>query len=106
MVRDYPLRLTSFWKFHIVWRLFFSAWGLLGLIPDLERRSGALRENTVEVRLLFLGSCLLHPVCRWLLRRYPSWLAFEFRAFGASLGVGVAGAAGQEIQRRGFHNLT
>jgi LytS/YehU family sensor histidine kinase len=77
----------------------------LGSIPDLVRRSGAFRENTVVVGLLFLGSWVLHPVCRWLLRRYPSWFAFEWRAFCVSVTIGAAAAFAFGVTQTGIHNL-
>ena len=104
-MRDNHLRLTSFWQLQTLGWICFYAWTLLGSIPDLLRRSGALRENTVVVGLLFLGSCILHPVCRWLLRRYPSWLAFEWRAFCASVTIGAVAAFAFELTLTGIRNL-
>jgi two-component system, LytTR family, sensor kinase len=105
MVPDKPLRLTSFWQLQTLGWICFYAWTLLGSIPDLLQRSGALRENSVVVGLLFLGTWLLHPVCRWLLRRYPSWLAFEWRAFCVSVTIGAAVAFAFQITQTGIHNL-
>jgi two-component system, LytTR family, sensor kinase len=100
-----PVRLTSFWQLQTLGWVCFYAWTLLGSFPDVVRRSGALRENTVVVGLLFLGSCILHPICRWLLRRYPSWIAFELRAFGASVTIGAAAAFVFELTLTGIHNM-
>jgi two-component system sensor histidine kinase AlgZ len=100
-----PLRLISFWQLQAVGWVCFYAWTLLGSLPDILKRSGALRENTEVVGLLFLGSCVLHPVCRWLLRRYPSWIAFELRAFGASVTIGAAVAFVFELTVKGIHNM-
>lgn len=105
MVRDKPLRLTSFWQLQILGWVCFFAWTMLGSIPDLVQRSGALRENAVVMGLLFLGSWVLHPVCRWLLRRYPSWIAFELRAFVASAVLGAAAAFVFELTMTGIHNM-
>lgn len=33
---------------------------------------------------MFLGSCALHPVCRWLRRQSQSWVAFELKGTAAS----------------------
>ena len=99
------LRLTSFWQLQTVGWVCFYAWTLLGSLPDIMRRSAALRENTLVVGLLFLGSCILHPVCRWLLRRYPSWIAFELRAFGVSVTIGAATAFVYELTVRGIHHM-
>jgi two-component system LytT family sensor kinase len=105
MVFHKSLRLTSFWQLQILGWVCFYAWIMLGSIPDLVRRPGALRGNTVVVGLLFLSTCILHPVCRWLLRRYPSWIAFELRAFGASVAIGAATAFVFEVTMKGIHNM-
>ncbi len=39
---------------------------------------------------MFSATLGLHPICRWLLRRYPSLFAFEWRALAASITAGVA----------------
>lgn len=104
-MRHNPWRLSPFWKIQAVAWICFYAWGLLGSIPDMLHRSAAFRECTVLTGILFLGSCILHPICRWLLRRYPSLLAFELRAFGASVPIGVAAALSFELTLTGFHNV-
>jgi hypothetical protein len=105
MVLRKPLRLISFWQLQALGWVCFYAWTLLGSLPDILKRSGALRENTEVVGLLFLGSCVLRPVCRWLLRRYPSWVAFELRAFVASVTIGAAVAFVFEVMLKGIHHL-
>ena len=106
MVLHKSLRLTSFWQLQTLGWVCFYMWTLLGSFPDLLRGSGAFRQDTVVVGLLFLGSCIIHPVCRWLLRRYPSWIAFELRAFAASVTIGAAVAFVYELTIRGIHNLS
>ena len=106
MVRDKPLRLNSFWQLQAVGWACFYAWSLLGALPDLLRRPRALLENTVMVALLFLGTCVLHPICRWLLRRYPSWVAFELRAFGVSVAIGAAVAFTYQLTLKGIHHIS
>ena len=105
MVRENPVRLTSFWQLQTLGWVCFYAWTLLGSLPDLVRRPGALREQTVVIGLLFLGSYILHPVCRWLLRRYPSWIAFELRAFIVSAAIGAVVAFVFEVTFAGIHHL-
>ena len=105
MVLHKPLRLISFWQLQALGWICFYAWTLLGSLPDILKRSGALRESTEVVVLLFFGSCVLHPVCRWLLRHYPSWVAFELRAFGASVTIGAAVAFVYELTLRGIHHI-
>jgi two-component system LytT family sensor kinase len=105
MVLRKPLRLMSFWQLQTLGWICFYAWTLLGSLPDLLKRSGALREDNEVVGLLFLGSCVLHPVCRWLLRRYPSLVAFELRAFVASVTLGASAAFVYELTMTGIHHL-
>jgi len=105
MVLHKSSRLTSFWQLQALGWVCFYVWSLLGSFPDLLRRSGTFRQDTVVVVLLFLGSCIIHPVCRWLLRRYPSWIAFELRAFAASVTIGAAAAFVYELTQRGIHNM-
>jgi two-component system LytT family sensor kinase len=100
-----PLRLISYWQLQTLGWICFYAWTLLGALPDLLKRSGALRENTEVTGLLFLASCVLHPVCRWLLRRYPSWVAFELRAFVVSATLGASAAFVFELSMTGIHNM-
>jgi two-component system sensor histidine kinase AlgZ len=105
MVLNKSFRLTSFWQLQTLGWVCFYAWSLLGSLPDILRRSGALLENTEVVVLLFLGTLILHPVCRWLLRRYPSWIAFELRAFVASVTIGAVAAFVFELMVKGIHNI-
>jgi len=75
----------------------------LGNIPESLRRSGVLREHTILMGLMFSSTFILHPVCRWLLRRYPSLLAFEWRALAASVTTGVVIAFVNEFVLSGIH---
>jgi sensor histidine kinase YesM len=105
MVLRKPLRLISFWQLQTLGWVSFYAWTLLGALPDLLKRPAALRENTEIVVLLFLATSVLHPVCRWLLRHYPSWVAFELRAFVASTTLGAAAAFVFECTLTGIRHL-
>jgi two-component system sensor histidine kinase AlgZ len=57
-------------------------------------------EETVPVFFMFLGSFLLRPFCRWLLRQSRSWIAFEWKAAAAAMvtSIPVACAAGLILQ--------
>ena len=77
----------------------------MGALPDLLRRPAAFRENTLVVVLLFIGTWILRPICRWLLRRYPSFVAFELRAFFVSVTIGAAVAFVFEVMLKGIHHL-
>src|SRR5579871_5810123 len=97
--------LNSYWKVQAIGWVSFYAWTLLGAIPDLLRRSAAFRENTEITLLLFVGTCILHPACRGLLRRYPSFVAFELRAFVVSAAIGATVALVYEVSVTGIHHL-
>ncbi len=101
MVRNIRRRLSPYWQLQAAGWVCFYFWGLLGSLPEILRRAGALREHTILQALLFTGSCVLHPVCRWLLRRYPSLLAFEWRALAASVATGVVIAFVNEMTLTG-----
>jgi two-component system sensor histidine kinase AlgZ len=103
MVLSKPLRLTSFWRIQIVAWLCFYAWGLLGNLPEMLRRPAVLREFNVLTVLMFSATLLLHPVCRWLLRHYPSLLAFEWRALAVSIATGMVIAFVYTFTFTGIH---
>jgi two-component system sensor histidine kinase AlgZ len=105
MVFPKSLRLASYWQLQTVAWAGFYVWTLLGNLPEIVRRPAAFREATVLVGLLFLGSCILHPVCRWLLRHYPSWIAFELRALVVSVAIGATIAFVYEVTFTGIHSL-
>jgi hypothetical protein len=85
MNRENVLNLRSFWQTQIV------GWGCFYLYDPLESLHGFLTkrvyidEETVPAVLMFLGSCALGPVCRWLLRQSQSWMAFELKAAAAAM---------------------
>src|SRR5580658_1310246 len=105
MVVPKSLRLASYWQLQTVAWAGYSVWTLLGDLPEIVRRPAAFREGTVLVGLLFLGSCVLHPVCQWLLRHYPSWVAFELRALVVSVAIGATIAFVYEVTFTGIHSL-
>jgi two-component system, LytTR family, sensor kinase len=82
-------------SFPSFWLLQVMGWGglctlsVVTLLPYLKV-AGALRNNILSIIFMFLGSCLLRPVCRSLLRRHLSWMSLEMRGFAWSLAVGVA----------------
>jgi two-component system, LytTR family, sensor kinase len=99
------LRFPSFWQLQIIGWICFYVFVLAGSVPDLLKRPGTLRDNTLGLAFMFLCSCALHPVCRALLRRSLPWLAFELRASVWSLAAGTAGAFGFELSALGFHQM-
>jgi hypothetical protein len=78
------------------WGAFYFA-GLAGSIPTVLHRPGALREHTITVAFMILGSCSLRYACRSLLRRSLPWLAFEWRVAAWSLLVGTMSALAAEL---------
>jgi two-component system, LytTR family, sensor kinase len=105
MAADDSLRLLSFWKVQAIGWPCFYVLGLAGSIPAVLRRPGALREHTVTVAFMFLGSCALRPICRSLLRRSPSWLAFASRAAAWCAAWGAVAAGAATLALSGFGRL-
>jgi two-component system LytT family sensor kinase len=105
MASDRPIRFPSFWRLQLVGWVCLYVLALVGSIPDFLRRPTALRDDTIAVFFMFLGSCALHPVCRSLRRRDLSWIAFELRASMWSLVVGTLGAFVAEIAVLGFRKI-
>jgi two-component system LytT family sensor kinase len=106
MPREGPLRFPSFWQLQFIGWVCFYLVGIVGSIPDIFREPGALRGNTVRVGSMFLGSCLLHPICRALLRRSPSWLAYALRAAAWSMVWGAAAALASTLVLQGAQNMS
>jgi two-component system LytT family sensor kinase len=105
MNRYNALHLRSYWKFQIVgWGCFYLS-DLLGSIPNLLGSHDSLREETVPVFFMFLGSCALHPVCRWLLRQSKSWIAFELKAAAGAVVAAILSACATGLSLQGFHNV-
>src|SRR5450631_4359932 len=80
MARSRFLRFDSFWRLQAMEWSCFYVWALLGSAPDLLKQAGALSELTVSMTYQFLVSFAMRPVCRRLLQRSQSWLAFEWKA--------------------------
>jgi two-component system, LytTR family, sensor kinase len=105
MANESPMRFPSFWRFQVMGWVGLYVLMLVGSIPDLLKRPGTLRDNTVALVFIFLGSCVLHPVCRSLRRRSLPWLALELRASMWSLAVGIVGALAAEFAVLGFRRV-
>jgi hypothetical protein len=104
MNRDNARHLRSFWQLQVVgWGCFYLS-DLLGSIPNLLSSHDSLREETVPVVFMFLGSCALHPVCRWLLRQSQSWIAFELKAVAGAVVAAILSACATGLSLQGFHN--
>jgi two-component system LytT family sensor kinase len=105
MASDQPLQFPSFWRLQAVGWVCLYVLMLVGTMPDLFHKPGTLRDNTVALVFMFFGSFAMHPVCRLLLRRSPSWLAFEFRISAWSLAIGTLSAAAAELTVLAFRRM-
>ena len=102
MAGDDPLRFPSFWRLQIIGGVCLYVVVLVACIPDVVKRPGVLRDTSILVVFMFLGSFVVHPICRSLLRHSPSWLAFGLRMSVWSLIVGTLGAVAAEIVSLNF----
>jgi two-component system LytT family sensor kinase len=100
MRRENVLLLRSFWQIQIIGWSCFYLYDLLESIHAFLTKREYIAEETVPIVLMFLGSCALHPFCRWLLRQSQSWIAFEVKAAAAAMvtSIPVALAAGLLLQ--------
>lgn len=104
MNRDNAPNRRSFWQFQVIGWGCFCITNLLGSIPGLLRGKYTLREETVPVVWMFLGSCVLHPVCRRLLRKPQSWVAFEAKAAGGAVVASTFTACGTGLLLQSFNS--
>jgi two-component system, LytTR family, sensor kinase len=93
MAADDPLRFPSFWRLQIIGGIALYVIVLVGSMPDLFRRPGTFRDNSVVVAALFACSFVLRPICRSLMLRSPTWISFGIRMSAWSAIVGTVGAA-------------
>jgi hypothetical protein len=94
----------SYWVLQTIGWLGFWLLVLVASIPSLKD-PGELRDSAVFVCSMFGVSCLLHPLCRSLVRRPLSFLALEIRAFACSLMAGAAAATATDIITIGRNKL-
>jgi two-component system, LytTR family, sensor kinase len=85
MNRKNVLNLRSFWQTQVIGWGCFYLFDLLESIHEFLTKREHIDEETVPIVFMFLGSCALRPFCRWLLRRSPSWVAFELKAAAAAM---------------------
>jgi len=102
MAGDDPLRFPSFWRLQIIGGVCLYVVVLVACIPDVVKRPGVLRGTSILVVFMFLGSFVVHPICRSLLQHSPSWLAFGLKMSVWSLIVGTVGAVGAELVSLNF----
>jgi two-component system, LytTR family, sensor kinase len=101
MKRDSVLQLRSFWRVQIIGWSCFLIYDLVESIHSFMTKREYVADETVPIVVMFLGSYVLRPICRWLLRQSQSWIAFEAKAAAAALitSIPVAFAAGLILLR-------
>jgi two-component sensor histidine kinase len=105
MARDSSLRFPSFWQLQLIGWVCLYLVGILGSIPDIFRRPGALLGNTVATATMFVASFALHPLCRALLPRAHSWLGFAWRAAAWSMVWGTVTSFATTLILGGVHKM-
>jgi len=89
MNRENVLNLRSFWQIQIIGWCGYYLFHLLEMIHAFFTKRAFFVEETVPVFFMFLGSFVLRPFCRWLLRQSRSWIAFELKSAAAAMGISV-----------------
>ena len=105
MVDKNPLRFYSFWQLQVIgWGSFYLLQLAESIVP--VRRPGGLRDPTLTVAFMLLGSCALRYACRSLSRRSLPWLSLEWRAAAWCLAIGTVSAFAAEVAVLGIENIT
>jgi two-component system, LytTR family, sensor kinase len=80
------LGLPSFWQLQAMgWVVFY----LIVLVAGLPyHKPEEIGYQTIGCSAMFLSSCILHPLCRSLLRQSLPWLALEVRALAWAVFIG------------------
>jgi hypothetical protein len=105
MNRENILNLRSFWQIQIIGWCCFYLFDLLESIHNFLTKRVFVREETVPIVFMFLGSCALRPYCRWLLRQSQSWTAFELKAAAAALVTSIPVACAAGLVLRNFYRV-
>jgi len=92
-----PLRFPSFWRLQTIGGICLYVVVIVASLPDIFKRHGGFRDTNIFVFFMFLGSFVLHPICRSVFRRSPTWLAFGLKMAAWSTIVGLAGASTAEL---------
>jgi two-component system LytT family sensor kinase len=85
MNRENVLNFRSFWQIQIVGWCCFYLFNLLESIHNFLTQRVSIKEQTVPIFFMFLGSCALRPFCRRLVRQSQTWIAFELKAAAAAM---------------------
>jgi sensor histidine kinase YesM len=105
MKRENVLNLRSFWQIQIIGWGCFYLYELLESIHAFLTKRVSIKEETVPIALMFLGSCALRPFCRSLMRQSQSWIAFELKAGAAATVTSVPVAFGAGLILRNSYSV-
>jgi two-component system, LytTR family, sensor kinase len=105
MNRNRAVHLRSFWQIQIIGWGCFYVYDLLESIHAFLTKRVFIDEETVPISLMFLGSCVLRPFCRWLLQQSQSWIAFELKAAAAAMVTSIPVACGAGLILQNFHSV-
>src|SRR5215469_18450358 len=89
MNRENVLNLRSFWQIQIIGWCGYYLFHLLEMINAFFTKRAVFVEETVPVFLMFLGSFVLRPFCRWLMRQSRSWIAYELKSAAAAMVISI-----------------
>jgi two-component system, LytTR family, sensor kinase len=105
MSRINVLNLRSFWQIQIIGWCCFYLFDLLESIHQFLTKRVFIDEETVPIVFMFLGSCALRPICRWLLRQSQSWIAFESKAAAAAMIAAIPVTCAAGLILRNFYSV-
>ncbi len=105
MNRENVLNLRSFWQVQIIGWCCYYLFHLLESIHAFLTKRVFFNDETVPVFFMFLGSFVLRPFCRWLLRRSRSWIAFELKAAAAAMVLSIPVTCASDLILRIFNHV-
>ncbi|HEY6489155.1 MAG: histidine kinase [Terracidiphilus sp.] len=103
MKRENVLNLQSFWQIQILGWGCFYLYELVESIHAFLTKRVFIKEETVPIALMFLGSCALRPFCRSLMRQSQSWISFELKAAVAATVTSIPVACGAGLILQNFY---
>ena len=105
MNRESVLNLRSFWQVQILGWCGYYLFHLLESIHAFLTKRVFFGEETVPVFFMFLGSFVLRPFCRWLLRQSRSWIAFELKATAAAMVISIPVTSATGLILQNFNHV-
>ncbi len=105
MNQDSALHLRSFWKIQLIGWGCYYVYDLIESIHEFLTKRVYVLEETVPIVMMFLGSCLMRPFCRWLLRRSQSWIAFELQAAAGAMVISIPVACASGLVLQNFYSV-